>query len=303
MAVYDIYGNQLTSIYDLDGNALTEAYDLDGNEVFSGGSPSPAPPTYDYDDYTISSVLFSLSGGNFQGFAVHNGIIAQFQTDDKIRLYSVTGETIASQMYCRSYHGNSAFFTDDYYDEEDEFPLLVVMGSYTNQWVNRISRTGCERLKTIYIPTTVEMGGYKLGNAYDATTKRMYTFGYSQENYTDSAGGTNKLLLATWDYSNLIDNGDDTYTPTLISVVERDFVKCVQGCNFHDGLIWACSTGGQVVLAFDPITAEIIHTITIGGQEIEGCAWVGNDYILIGQRPSALDYKKITFAEVTEETE
>lgn len=307
MAIYNITGNVLTEAYYTNGENLTYAYDFCGNEVFNGGEPTPPPtppvtPTYDYDDYTLSSTLFSISGGNFQGFAVHNGIIAQFGTNDKVRLISVTGEAITADMYCRSYHGQSAFFTDDYHNPNDEFPLLVVMGSYVNQWVNRITRNGCTLMKTIYIPTTVEYGGYKLANAYDPTTKRMYTLGYTTDNYNDSEGGTNKLILATWNYANLIDNGDNTYTPELLSIVERSFLKCVQGSDFYNGLLWVTSTSGsQTIRAIDPVTAEIVHTITLGGKEVEGCQWVGDDYIIVGQNPSALAYKKVTFAEVTEE--
>ncbi len=297
MSVYDANGNVLTRVYDASGNELSIAYDSNGNIIYR---KDQSDPMYDYDDYTISS-LFNLTGTSYQGFAVHNGVIAQFQSDDKVSLVSVTGETIASQMYCKSYHGQSAFFTDEYYQQGDEFPLLVVLGSYTNQWVNRITRSGTSLVKTLYIPTTVEYGGYKLASAYDPTTKKMYMFGYTTSNYNSDEGGTNKLILSTWDYSNLIDNGDDTYTPTLLSVVQRDFVKCVQGSDYYDGLLWVTSTNGQSVYAFDPLTAEIKHTITLGGSEVEGCAWVGNEYLLVGQSPMNITYKKVTFAEVSEE--
>lgn len=296
MAIYDALGNQLNSAYNAEGTEINYAYDASGNLIYTKSAPA-----YDYDDYTISSTLFSFTGSSCQGFAVHNGIIAQFQADDKVSLITTDGDVIATRMYCKSYHGQSAFFTDDYYDDNDEFPLLVVMGSYTNQWVNRITRTGTTLIKTLYIPTTVECGGYKLANAYNPSTKKMYTFGYTTSNYNSDEGGTNKLILATWDYSNLIDNGDDTYTPELISVVQRSFVKCVQGSDYHDGLLWVTSTNGQRVYAFDPVTAEIKHTITFGGSEIEGCQWVGNDYLIVGQNPSNIAYKKVTFAEATEE--
>ena len=294
MAIYDASGNELSHAYDASGNELNYAYDASGQEIYAKSVPSKS---YDYDDYEISS-LFNLSGTSFQGFAIHNGKIAQFQSDDKVTLVSVTGETIAPQMYCKSYHGQSAFFTDDYYSQGDEFPLLVVLGSYTNQWVNRITRSGTSLVKTIYIPTTVENGGYKLANAYDPATHKMYMFGYTTSNYNSDEGGTNKLILSTWDYSNLIDNGDDSYTPTLLSVVQRDFVKCVQGSDYYDGLLWVTSTNGQSVYAFDPVTAEIKHTITFGGSEIEGCGWVNNEYLIVGQSPMNIAYKKVEFAEL-----
>lgn len=289
--IYDKVGNTLMSAHDVNGESLRSAYDLGGRKVYSQGKQ------YDYDNYSVTN-LFNLTGSSFQGFAVHNGIIAQFQADDKVSLVSVNGEIVASQMYCKSYHGQSAFFTDDYYADGDEFPLIVVMGSYTNQWVNRITRTGTTLIKTIYIPTTVEYGGYKLANGYNPNTKRMYTFGYTTSNYNDDEGGTNKLILATWDYSNLIDNGDDTFTPTLISTIQRDFLKCTQGSAYHDGLFWVTSTNGQRVYAIDPLTAEIRHTITLGGAEIEGCVWVDDDYMIVGQNPNNIAYKKVTFAEL-----
>ena len=289
--IYDKQGNILPSTYDINGDELASAYDISGNQVYRKG--------YDYDNYTISNVLFSLSGSSFQGFAVHDGIIAQFQADDKVRLVSVSGESIASQMYCRSYHGQSAFFMNEYYQQGDEFPLICVMGSYVNSWINRITRTGTTLIKTLYIPTTVENGGYKLGNAYNSTNGHMFTLGYTNQNYQTDDGGTNKLILAEWDLSDLTDNGDDTYTPRLIGTKQHDFIVCIQGSCFYDGMIWATSgIGGQAshVYAFDPATFEILHTITLSNTEVEGCAWIGGDYLLVGQNPNGIQYRKVTFA-------
>lgn len=292
--IYDKFGNTLSSAYDLEGNQLSQAYDKSGNKVFN------SQPAYDYDDYSISNVLFSLSGSSFQSFTVHDGVIAQFQADDKINLInSINGSVIASQMYCKSYHGQSSFFLNDYYDEDDEFPLLMVMGSYVNSWINRITRSGTNLVKTIYIPTTIQYGGYKLGNAFDAEHNVMYMLGYTNQNYQTDDGGTNKLIISKWDLSNLTDNGDDTFTPELISTVQRDFLVCIQGSCYYDGMIWATSgygSGTSHVYALDPATAEILHTITLSSVEVEGCAWV-DDYLLVGQSPSNISYKKVTFAE------
>lgn len=292
--IYDKQGNVLPSAYDINGNDLVSAYDIEGMVVYQKGT------NFDYDDYTVSDVLFQLSGSSFQGFAYHGGIIAQFQADDKVRLVSINGESITSQMYCKSYHGQSAFFMNEYYQQDDEFPLICVMGSYVNSWINRITRTGTTLIKTLYIPTTAENGGYKLGNAYNSENGHMFTLGYTNQNYQTDDGGTNKLILAEWDLSDLTDNGDDTYTPRLIGTKQHDFIVCIQGSCFYGGMIWATSgIGGSAshVYAFDPATFEILHTITLSNTEVEGCAWIGDDYLLVGQNPSGISYRKVTFAQ------
>ena len=293
MPIYDKSGNQLSDAYDKIGNSQQNAYDLNGNIVFQQGG-------FDYDDYTVSSELFRLSGSNFQSFAVYDNVIAQFQSDDKVTLVSLAdGSTVVPQMYCKSYHGQSAFFMNEYYQQGDEFPLICVMGSYVNSWIIRITRKGTTLIKTLYIPTTVENGGYKLGNAYNPTNGHMYTLGYTNQNYQTDDGGTNKLILAEWDVSDLTDNGDDTYTPRLIGTKQHDFIVCIQGSCFYDGMIWATSgIGGSAshVYAFDPATFEILHTITLSNVEVEGCAWIGNDYLLVGQNPNDIQYRKVTFA-------
>ena len=292
MSIYNVGGSQTTSAFNVSGNALNYAFNKDGAAVYQKG--------YDYDDYSISN-MFSLSGSSFQGFAIHGDVIAQFQADDKVRLVKTDGASVASQMSVESYHGQSAFFMNDYYAEGDEFPLLMVMGSYTNAWINRITRTGSTLVKTIYIPATVENGGYKLGNAYDSSNNHMFTLGYTEQNYQTDDGGANKLIIAEWNLNNLTDNGDDTYTPELIATIQRDFLICIQGSCYYDGMIWASSglgTAAAHIYALNPSTAEILHTITLSNDEIEGCAWA-DGYLIAGMKPTNIAYKKITFSEAT----
>ena len=294
MGIYNVEGNQINYICDGHGESVNQAYDIAGSLVFK------REPHYDYDDYSISNIIFALTGSNYQGFAVHNNVVAQFQANDKLTLVDINGTVISSQLPITSMHGQSAFFMNDYYDSNDEFPLLACMASYTLTRINRITRYNTTLLKTIYIPTSVQNGGYKTGNAFNSSNNHMFTFGYTNENYRTDDGGTNKLILAEWDLSDLTDNGDNTFTPRLIGVQQRDFIVCIQGSCFYDGIIWASSgVGGAAshVYAFDPFTFEILHTITLSNTEIEGCAWV-NDYLLVGQNPSNISYRKVTFAEL-----
>lgn len=295
MAIYNVQGVQQLSAYSKSGNAVDTAYDIEGGAVFSAIE-------WDYDNYSVGDAFLTLTGGNYQGFAFYNGCIAQFQADDKVTIVSVNGETVAPQMYCKSYHGQSAFFMNQFYQPSDVYPLLYVMGTYTTAWINRVSNNSTTLVKAIYIPTTSANGGYKLGCAYNSENGHMYTLGYTQQNYETDDGGNNKLIIAEWDLNTLTDNGDNTYTPLLISVVERDFIICIQGSCYHDGMIWASSgigTGASKVYAINPQTAEIMHTITLSNVEIEGCCWVNNDYLIVGQSPTNIAYKKVTFAELS----
>lgn len=310
MAIYDIYGNELSSAYDIEGNELDSAYDLSGDLIFS--KTQPVPPSWDYDDYDITDLYnksaSGLSGSSFQAFDIYNGVIAQVRHSSYLCLIDLlTGNTINGGMTCQVGHGNSFSFSRQFYADGDEFPISYATDGYRYVYINRVTRNGCTLLKT-YKTNYNSYGGYLMGAVPSSDGKTLYTLGYTFEDYTSDREGTNLVKIATWNMENETDNGDGTYIPQFVSEITMPFIDCIQGCQLYDDLIFASSgingRANQNVYLIDPSTAEIKHTISMGGtSEIEGCAWINNDYLLVGQGYSTIAYKKVTFAELTDEEE
>lgn len=295
--IYNKSGVSIDEAYDLNGNNLSYAYDKDGNEIWAASSD-----LYNYADYTISEDLISITSGNYyEGMAEHNGIICHVIAEDKLKLIDLaTGNIIVDSMALDTAHGNTAVFTDDYYDENDEFPLMLSSSSYTTVNLNRITRNGTTLIKKLKM-TSTDGGGYKLGYCYDKETRRIYTLGYTSSNVYHDTSSTNKIIIGCWDYDDLTSNEDGTYTPALISTARRNFLECFQGCDFFNGYIWT-SVGitnniSNYLYAIDPTTAEIKYTYSLPVGEPEGVSWVNNDYLLFGRNigGSGMYYAKITF--------
>lgn len=295
MAVYNIQGNSLNVIYDADGSALNTAYDISENVVYTS-----APPVVDYDNYTLSE-SFSLSVGNCQGIAVHNNVLFQFRASgtsvqNLVSLFNLTDKsTIISNMTINSEHGDSASFSNEYYANGDEFPLLYVTADTTpaKLYVNRVTRSEATLVKTLVFPSSA---GYWGAGAFDFENNICYILAYKIQSYTSATN--NATVVSKWDLSNLTDNGDGTYTPAFISQYERAFIYCMQGLEYHDGLIWVASGyGGQqsYVYAISPTDGTLLHTIDLNTTtEVEGCVFVSDTKMLVGLQGG--QYRYYTFA-------
>lgn len=297
--IYDYLGNALDFAYDKNGNQIPFAYDKNGNQIWS------SVDDYDYLDYEISEDFIILTGANHQGMAVHNGVICHLVSEDLLRLVDLnTGELIADRIPITSGHGNIAFFLDEYYEQGDEFPLFCASTGYESFSINRITRTETTLIKTISVPyDTGTISGYKLGYCYDKETKKIYTLGYTSSNTYKDSSSTNKVIVACWDFTQLTENQNGTFTPQLISTVQRNFIQCPQGCDYFNGYIWT-STGtnngvANSLYAIEPLTGNIKYTYTLPVGEPEGLSWVDDDYLLFGrnQNGGGMYYAKLTFAE------
>lgn len=300
--VYDIDGNTVSELYNSDGDGISSAYDKSGNVVFNT-QPTPA---VDYDDYTISSFR-NITVANCQGIAVYNNILFQFRgsssVNDLVCIYDLTdGSTIYSNLTIDSDHGDSATFSNEFYDQNDEFPLLYVTADTTPAiiYINRVTRNSATLIKTLKFP---DSAGYYGAGAFDFANNICYLLAYKKNNYQTSDSGTNTTVVSKWDLSNLTDNGDGTYTPAYISQYERAFIYVMQGLTYHDGYIWICSgyNTGVVshIYAMQPETGVIDHTITMDDTtELEGIQFIYDSesesyYAFVGQQGGK--YKKITF--------
>lgn len=293
MAIYSLNGETVNSAYDVDGEELSSAYDIEGNLLFTQEQKH-----YNYDDYTVSD-MFAYQQTNTQSFAVYKGVIAQVRQTDAIHLIDISTHQKIRAVAMDTGHGNSCMFSDEFYEEDDEFPLFYVRNA--NVWVYRIVGTSSTLIKKYSFYSGI-IGTYVAGFGADFESRRFYTASYTEGDYETKTG---LLRICVWDMDDvtLVDASDNKYSLGLIESKDLtwfDRFEAVQGCCYHDGYLFiACGYGAgqQYVVLVNTSTLQIDHVISLTGEEIEGCAWVDNEYLIAGLGPKFIAYKKVTFAE------
>lgn len=301
MSIYNVSGDALTSCYGQSGSELATAFDVSGNNVFSMDKQT------DYSNSSVASYR-NISIQNTQGMDIYNDVLFQFRgstsdlsINDLVSLYTFsTGTSIKTNMAIKSGHANAVAFSKTFYNQSDEFPII-----YCGDWfdpivhVNRISRTSATHLYDIVYYNA----GYHPNPCIDFDNNVMYTVGYYLNSTSTSEG--NYCVVCKWDLSNMTDNGDDTFTPTLLSTYNRDYIYVMQDLKFNDGYCWIQSGYGsstQYLYGMDPETGVFDYTITMPiTTELEGLAWMKDEetglyYAYIGFQGGK--YYKATFAEV-----
>lgn len=289
MAIYSKNGSQLSACYDLDGQSLNVAYDVNGAEAWAVGD-------IDYSNYE-ESTLFNYPVSSMQGFAIYGGKIAQVRENSALRIIDAqTGENLKSVSMDMG-HGNSCQFSSVFYSSNDEFPLFYIRN--TGVWVYRIQGTSSTLIKKYSFSADI-IGTYVAGFGIDDDNNIFYTASYTEGTYQTKTG---LMRICSWDMTDETDNGDGTYSFALID--SNDFswfdrFDAVQGCCFYNGYFFiSCGLNGtaQYVVAIDPDTLGIAHLISYSGtQETEGCAWLNDDTLIVGQKVNTYTYKKIVFA-------
>lgn len=302
MAIYSNVGTILSSTNRLNGSEIESAYDVAGELIWN--KTQPIVPSADYSNYTKSDYCH-VSLSPIQGFDIYGGIVFQFMASGTVsnRMATInagTSSIINNNISATSDHGDSASFSNEFYSQNDDYPLLYVTAD-TNPakvYVNRVTQTSSQLIKTLSFP--LNKTGYYAALCLDEERNIAYMIGYSEQNYLNDNGGSNKTVISKWDMSNLSDNGDGTYTPAFISVYERAFIYCMQGQQFHDGMLWIASGGTNVhgyVYALNPSNGNLLYTVdTNTTTEVEGIAFISDTEMVYGLQGGA--YKKVTFATV-----
>ena len=293
MPIYDKDGRRLFHAYDLTGNELLKTYDKDGVEIQIG--------EVDYDNYSYTQYC-KVTLGQMQGFDIYAGVIFQYRANSSINNIMCTidaenSSIIQNNISCVSAHGDSASFSKEFYNENDEFPLIYVTADTTPTiYVNRVTETTSQLIRTYEFP--IAKTGYSVSHAYDEDNKIMYMLGYTEQNYLSDNGGSNKTLVSLWDMDNLTDNGDGTFTPDFIRSYEIPFIYCMQGQQFKDGMIWTSSgyvNHAGYVYALKPDDGTILHTIDLETTtEVEGISFISDRDMVVGLQGGT--YRKYTFA-------
>lgn len=124
--------------------------------------PLPAPSDVSHFDYSASVYadipgLGSCEGKSFQGFAVYNDIAFCFYNSGICRCVDLENKSVIAQFYlpAEAHHSNNhagvACFSEEFYNDNDEFPLLYLSSYHENRcYVFRMSRNGAELVQSIY---------------------------------------------------------------------------------------------------------------------------------------------------------
>lgn len=206
-------------------------------------------------------------------------------------------------------HANNCEFTDEFYDENDIYPLLLVGNG--NNAVNQDDNNYSDYLKYIRfandlssftvvkkIVVPVNMNGYYSNClALDNDNKTLWVFGWKTTSWSSETD--NNIFMCSYDLTNLEQHPtlEDTYIPALKTRCEFPFIRGVQDATFCNGYIFflaASNNAGPIPSEFyivDTIKQTIRRTVIelfIDFAELETITKVldeENDkyYLLIGE--------------------
>lgn len=301
MAIYDVNGSALSNAFEKSGGSVSTAYSKDGTMVWTGEIET------DYNNPNIAYYK-TIATQNCQAMELYNDVLFQFRghststPNDMVCLYDwTTNASISSDMYIDSGHANAVAFGKTFYTEGDEFPII-----YCGDWfdpivhVNRITRSSSQHLYDIVLD--VATVGYHANPCIDFDNEIMYTVGYYKNSTSDSTD--NHCIVCKWDLSQMTDNGNGTFTPSLIGTYTRNFIYIMQDLKFSDGYAWITSGGqgnSEYLYGMNPETGAFDYSILMPiTTEIEGLVWLKDDtglfYAFVGFAGGV--YYKVTFTQL-----
>lgn len=243
---------------------------------------------YEMNPYTSSS----------QGFDIYDNYIVQLYNNQGIEIknYS-TGEHISWIELTGFNHGDTCQFSNEKYDNNDLFPLLYVVSDTTPSIVRviRIIDTTHASIIRNYTLGDANETGYYSGQCFDFENNLIYSFGYKENSFRDSTN--NKTIVAVYDMNKLSEISNNNYRPELIDNYEMQFIYCVQGQKFINGMCYLLSSylyteQTNKIYVYDPIR-KIIKAIfnefptSLLNPELEDIAFVKESTkyaIIIGSR-------------------
>lgn len=286
--IYDVQGNSLLSAYDVQGTEVNTLYDIDGNEIELGNIYA----------YSKTTQMYRTLSGN-QGFGIYGGYIFQYRNSPyDIKIINIeTGSTTYTIPSGLTVHGNDISFSTEKYSSADDFPILYIGNHGLRLDKANLTATEVETLEYASLRQEGESSWVTYGDSF--TEDKLYTIGYKSGNYHSG-----DIFFEIWDISQKVDNENGTWSPSRrISTASHAFVPCIQGAQFHDGLMWAaCGISGYGnIYGFDPTTGEIVVTVpcTESG-ELEGLAWARENekwFCIYGNRWNNGNYFRIDFSD------
>lgn len=224
--------------------------------------------------------------------AYGNYLFVGFSNPESIRVYSLTDYSLLADIEISTNHSASMQFSNEFYADGDELPLLYIGGGQDNTvYVLRIvpgSPWTASVVKTISIPNTL---GYYLSPNVDGNT--LYLFGYAENSITNG-----KMKIVRCDLLNMTQNGDGTFTPIVLEETETPYLGVYQGHKYLNGNIYVGFANTQApynpkIYGISVGTGDIVTTIDLSSllaDELEGLCfriddrkieWYVSDYFRV----------------------
>ncbi len=281
---------------------MVELYNYQGNSI--------EPSSYTYDGEFIKTIQGKYNCGiteissptttnigaqSPQGFAISNDYMVQMYsgTTGKCAVVDISDNSVVGTMDSNCGHGNSVDFFNAYYDESDILPIALVSDGLSRKaYVARITASAVTVLKELVFPQ--EHSGYYVSTMLDKENLIIYTVGYYANSYTSDTN--NHMVISAWDYSDLTDNGDETYTPAFIKSFDLPFMTTLQGPTFYNGRLYivsskAPSSADTKIYVIDPYGERITNVLeqfptAVKNNECEAIYFYNNiAYIKYGNQP------------------
>lgn len=205
----------------------------------------------------------SIDAAATQGFALYGGVVFQlYSGSSHIALIDYESGTVITTMAADVAHGNSMQFLNEFYDEDDEFPMAIIADGLTNEaYKVRVTRNSITVIETYAFD--ISKCGYYVSTAVDALNDIVYTIGYTNDSYTSDGSGTNRMIIAAWDINRTTAVGDDL-SPLFLESFTVPFMHTIQGPTFFNGLFFVFSSPGTSqnptkLYAIDPGEKKIVN--------------------------------------------
>lgn len=279
------------------------------------GEESDEPTAYSYTGEKVpskvngfnSKKVFTMTypegGSTSQDIEIFGDyMFVAFTGTECIQIYSLTSKTAVGVVYVDVSHGSGMQFSGEYYEDGDTFPLLYV-GGWTDNKVNVIRITNTDGawaatiVRTLVIPTE---NGYYPAPSVDAEHNVLYCYGYKQ---THIQKQDNCMMLSKFDLNRLTDNGDGTYTPARLSVIEAPYLGVMQGRKYYQGRLYVgfSNTGSphnSRLVVVDASTGDVKTDIDMTGvttSENEGVCYQIDGNNIYWYYTDYYDVFKLTF--------
>jgi hypothetical protein len=271
--IYDASGYEVYAVCDAYGNDVLEAFDVTGTKVFENSK--------DYSDYSFIEMWPEKTGDyNSQGFDIKDSKVFWVSKSGNATIpadcyvwYLADGSAVYNApIVVYSGHGNNISFATDKNNliaSPAYPPSLVYINSFDQNYEMALEKT-----------IILNDGSTDCDACYDPENSNiMYSIGHT----ADSSVSTAPFYVSRWDLSKLTDNGDGAYTPALLSRVRSPQPPnsyFIQGCKFHDGLLWFASgyytaDSAAMVYGVNPASGNVVISIDCDTtKEPEGLAWV-----------------------------
>lgn len=188
------------------------------------------------------------SGTIAQDIDIYNEKLFIACNSGSILVYDIATKNLLNTISVQAGHANSIQFSDEFYDENDPFPLLYC--GYDNEV--KVIRFTSESTATVLKTYTFNSSdvGYHASPCFDKETNTLFMIGYS-ENSIDNTSGTNKYIVTKWNVNDETEAEPGIYTLSKEDSKYAPYINVLQGKKYIDGKI-------VNVAGFNTNTSEIM---------------------------------------------